>query len=112
MAQLGTGLNFAEIQVFRDNATVETLAIVKVDPASNAFRVQHHQPQSITAWQEELSAPVVFNASYYNQDNQPVGLILSNGNPLGPRRNEQMRGMFVAEPKGLSPDIPGPRSWT
>jgi hypothetical protein len=25
---------------------------------------------------------------------------------MGPRRNTQMRGMFVAEPKGLSPDIP------
>jgi hypothetical protein len=31
---------------------------------------------------------------------------MSNGNPIGPRRNPQMRGMFVAEPKGLSPDLP------
>ncbi|MBI4642833.1 MAG: phosphodiester glycosidase family protein [Deltaproteobacteria bacterium] len=103
---LGRGLSFAEIQVFRQNEPVDTLAVVKVDPASNAFRVQHHKPQSITAWQKELGAPVVFNASYYSKDNQPCGLILSNGNPMGPRRNTQMRGMFVAEPKGLSPDIP------
>jgi uncharacterized protein YigE (DUF2233 family) len=103
---LGRGLNFAEIQVFRNKEPVDTLAVVKVDPANNAFRVQHHQPQSITAWQKELGAPVVFNASYYGKDNQPCGLIISNGNPMGPRRNSQMRGMFVAEPKGLSPDIP------
>ncbi len=103
---LGRGLNFAEIQVFRNGEAVETLAVVKVDPANNAFRVQHHQPQSITDWQQELKAPVVFNASYYCRNAQPCGLILSNGKPIGPRRNSRMRGMFVAEPKGLSPDIP------
>lgn len=103
---LERGLNFAEIQVFRNNEPVETLAVVKVDPANNAFRVQHHQPQSITGWQQELGAPVVFNASYYCRNAQPCGLILSNGKPIGPRRNSRMRGMFVAEPKGLSPDIP------
>ena len=103
---LGKGLSFAEIQVIRQDNHVDTLTAVKVDPAANAFRVQHHQPQSITAWQQELSAPVVFNASYYDRNKQPCGLILSNGNPLGPLRNGQMRGMFVAEPKGMSPDLP------
>jgi len=103
---LGRGLSFAEIQVFREEEPVETLAVVKADPANNAFRVLHHQPQSITDWQKELGAPVVFNASYYCRNAQPCGLILSNGKPFGPRRNSQMRGMFVAEPKGLSPDLP------
>jgi uncharacterized protein YigE (DUF2233 family) len=103
---LGRGLSFTEIQVFRKDKPVDTLAIVKADPASNSFRVQHHGPQSITAWQKELAAPVVFNASYYCRDAQPCGLIISNGEPIGPWRNSQMRGMFVAEPKGLSPDLP------
>jgi uncharacterized protein YigE (DUF2233 family) len=103
---LGPGLNFTEIQVYRNNASVETLAVVKVDPANFAFRVMHHAPQSITAWQQELGAPVVFNASYYCRNHLPCGLILSNGKAIGPRHNSQMRGMFVAEPKGLSPDIP------
>ena len=103
---LGQGLSFAEIKVFREEEPVETLAVLRVDPANNAFRVLHHAPQSITAWQQELGAPVIFNASYYNHDGQPCGLIVSNGNPLGPLRNVQMRGMFVAEPKGLAPDLP------
>ena len=103
---LGRGLSFTEIQVFREDEPVDTLAIVKADPASNSFRVLHHQPQSITAWQKELGAPVIFNASYYSRDARPCGLVLSNGQPIGPRRNSQMRGMFVAEPKGLSPDLP------
>jgi uncharacterized protein YigE (DUF2233 family) len=103
---LGRGLSFAEIQVSRQNKVVDTLAVVKVDPVSNAFRVRHQQPRDIKAWQQELAAPVVFNASYYGKDLLPVGLILSDGNAIGPWRNPQMRGMFVAEPKGLSPDLP------
>ena len=102
----GRGLNYAEIQVFRNKEPVDTLAVVKVDPANNAFRVLHHKPQSIPDWQEELGAPVIFNASYYCRNAQPCGLIISNGKPIGPRHNHRMRGMFVAEPKGLSPDIP------
>jgi uncharacterized protein YigE (DUF2233 family) len=103
---LGRGLSFAEIQVQHREAVVETLAVVRVDPAYNAFRVFHHAPQSITSWQKEVGAPVVFNASYYSKDGRPCGLILSNGNIVGPLRNPQMRGMFVAEPKGMSPDLP------
>ncbi len=103
---LGRGLSFAEIKVFRDEKPVDTLALVKIDPGNNSFRVQHHAPQSITAWQKELGALVVFNASYYCRDALPCGLIVSNGKPIGPWRNAQMRGMFVAEPKGLSPDLP------
>jgi uncharacterized protein YigE (DUF2233 family) len=49
---------------------------------------------------------VVFNASYYDADGKPVGLILSDGKPLGPVNHPRMRGMFVAEPKGMSPDLP------
>lgn len=103
---LGRGLNFTEIQVFRKQEAVDTLAVVKVDPVYNTFQVLHGKPRSITIWQKELGAPVIFNASYYCRNNKPCGLILSNGNPIGPRRNSRMRGMFVAEPKGLSPDIP------
>ena len=103
---LGRGLNFTEIQVFRKEKPVESLAVVKVDPAYNAFQVLHGQPRSITLWQQELGAPVIFNASYYCRNAQPCGLVLSNGKPIGPKHNSRMRGMFVAEPKGLSPDIP------
>lgn len=104
--QLGRGLSFAEIQVKHDEEVVETLAVVRVDPVYNAFRVFHHTPQSIAAWQKELAAPLVFNASFYDKEGRPCGLILSNDTILGPLRNPQMRGMFVAEPKGMSPDLP------
>ena len=106
---LGRGLSFTRVEVIRegeDREVVATLAVVKIDPASNAFRVFHHAPQSITAWQQELQAPIVFNASYYGPGYEPVGLIIADGKASGPANNRQMRGMFVAEPKGISPDLP------
>lgn len=106
---LGRGLSFTRVEVLRQGEADEvlaSLAVVKIDPASNVFRVFHHTPQSITGWQQELKAPIVFNASYYGTDNQPVGLIIADGQALGPANNRQMRGMFVAEPKGISPDLP------
>lgn len=103
---LARGLSFTQVKVLRDEEAVGALAVVKIDPTGNAFRVFHHAPQSITAWQKELGALVVFNGSYYCRDGSPCGLVLADGKPLGPWRNRQMRGMFVAEPKGVSPDLP------
>ncbi|MBW1990587.1 MAG: phosphodiester glycosidase family protein [Deltaproteobacteria bacterium] len=104
---LGRGLIFTEVKVFRHGEEVETLAVVKVDPAFNAFRVFHSKkPRSITAWQTEIQAPVVFNASYFNPRGEPVGLVVADGKLLGPLHNRRMRGMFVAEPRGMSPDLP------
>ncbi len=106
---IGRGLSFTQVEVLRQgevNEAVASLAVVKIDPASNAFRVFHHAPQAITAWQQELQAPIVFNASFYGSNNQPVGLVIADGRALGSSHNRQMRGMFVAEPKGMSPDLP------
>lgn len=106
---LGRGLQFTQVNVYREGAesnVLSTLTVVKIDPASNAFRVFHHDPQSITDWQQELKAPIVFNASYYRPNHKPVGLVVSDGQVIGPVHNPQMRGMFVAEPKGNSPDLP------
>jgi uncharacterized protein YigE (DUF2233 family) len=106
---LGRGLSFAQVDVLREGEVTEvvaTLAVVKIDPATNAFRVFHQAPQSITQWQQQLQAPIVFNASYYGANNQPVGLIIADGQAIGTANNRQMRGMFVAEPKGISPDLP------
>ncbi len=106
---LGRGLSFAEVEVLREGEVTEvvsSLAVVKIDPATNAFRVFHQAPQSITQWQQQLQAPIVFNASFYGPTHQPVGLIMADGRAIGSANNRQMRGMFVAEPKGISPDLP------
>ncbi|MGQ9687897.1 MAG: phosphodiester glycosidase family protein [Desulfobaccales bacterium] len=103
---LGQGLTLTEVQVYLNREPVETLAVLKIDPAFNAFRVFHHNSQSLISWQEETKATVVFNAGYYDAKGRPVGLILVDGKPKGPLDNRQMKGMFVAEPQGMSPDLP------
>jgi len=103
---LSQGLAFTEVKVYLDQELVDTLAVVKIDPAFNNFRVFHHKAQSLTSWQEEIKAPVLFNASYFNPAGQPVGLVVADGKLLGPPGNSQMQGMFVAEPTGMSPDLP------
>jgi uncharacterized protein YigE (DUF2233 family) len=103
---IGRGLTFTQVQVLQGGEVVSVLAVVKIDPASNAFRVFHGGPQAISVWQEQLQAPIVFNGSYYTRSGQPCGLVIADGKPLGPTGNRQMRGMFVAEPKGMSPDLP------
>ena len=103
---IGPGLAFTQVDVLQDDDVVESLVVVKIDPAANAFRVFHGPAQAITVWQEKLQAPIVFNGSYYNRDGNPCGLVIADGKPIGPKGNRQMRGMFVAEPKGMSPDLP------
>jgi len=103
---IGRGLSFTRVDVLQDGEVVESLAVVKIDPAANAFRVFHGSPRAITLWQEELQAPIIFNGSYYKNDGKPCGLIIADGKPIGPTRNREMRGMFVAEPRGMSPDLP------
>lgn len=103
---IGRGLQFTRVDVLQDDEVVASLAVARIDPAVNAFRVFHQAPRSIIAWQQELNAPIVFNASYYSQQGNPVGLIIADGKLIGPWRNRQMKGMFVAEPKGMSPDLP------
>jgi uncharacterized protein YigE (DUF2233 family) len=103
---IGRGLAFTQVAVRQDDEVVAELAVVKIDPGSNAFRVYHGTAQPLTAWQEMLRAPIMFNGSYYKPDGTPCGLVIADGKPIGPTGNRQMRGMFVAEPKGMSPDLP------
>ena len=103
---IGRGLAFTQVEVLDDGELVDHLAVVKIDPAANAFRVFHGTSQAITVWQEKLQAPIVFNGSYYKRDGNPCGLVIADGKAIGPTGNRQMRGMFVAEPKGMSPDLP------
>ena len=48
----------------------------------------------------------MFNGSYFTSQGQPCGALLIDGIACGPLKNSAMRGMFVAEPRGVSPDLP------
>lgn len=103
---IGKGLSFTRLEVLEKQTLVECLEIVRVDPNLNFFRVFHGSPQRISQWQENTKAAVMFNGSYFTSQGQPCGALLIDGVACGPLKNAAMRGMFVAEPRGVSPDLP------
>jgi uncharacterized protein YigE (DUF2233 family) len=103
---IGKGLNFTRLEVLDKQTPVECLEVVRIDPNLNSFRVFHGSPQRISKWQENTHAVVIFNGSYFTSQGQPCGALLMDGVVCGPLKNSAMRGMFVAEPRGVSPDLP------
>ena len=103
---IGKGLSFTRIEVLEKQAIVECLEVVRIDPNLNSFRVFHGPPQRISKWHESTNAAVIFNASYFTNQGQPCGALLIDGMTYGPLKNSAMRGMFVSEPRGVSPDLP------
>ncbi len=103
---IGKGLSFTRIEVFEKKTIAESLAVVRIDPNLNSFRLFHGTPRRIQEWRERTNATILINGSYFSQQGQPVGLVLIDGKTYGPLKNPAMRGMFVAEPRGVSPDLP------
>jgi uncharacterized protein YigE (DUF2233 family) len=103
---IGKGLGFTRLEVLEKKEIVESLEVVRIDPNLNSFKLFHGAPRKISAWQEQINATILFNASYFTTQGQPCGLVLMDNKTYGPLKNPAMRGMFVAEPRGVSPDIP------
>jgi uncharacterized protein YigE (DUF2233 family) len=103
---IGKGLSFTRIDVLEKKEIVESLEVVRIDPNLNSFRLFHGSPRRISEWRESTDASVVFNGGYFTPQNQPCGLVMIDGKTYGPLKNAAMRGMFVAEPRGVSPDLP------
>jgi uncharacterized protein YigE (DUF2233 family) len=103
---IGKGLSFTSITILAKKEIVESLEVVRIDPNLNSFRLFHGSPRRISAWQESANAAVLFNGSYFTNQYQPCGLVLIDEKTYGPLKNSAMRGMFVAEPRGVSPDLP------
>ena len=104
--EIGRGLSLAQLAVKENDHLVAQVTAVRIDPNFNAFRLFHGPSRPLTKWQEETGAVVMFNGGYFTPAGKPVGLVISDGVFFGPSRNPAMKGMFVAEPKGVSPDLP------
>jgi uncharacterized protein YigE (DUF2233 family) len=103
---IGKGLSFTRLEVSEKKEIVESLAVVRIDPNLNSFRIFHDTPRKISDWRELTNALVIFNGGYFTSKNQPCGLVMIDEKIYGPLKNAAMRGMFVAEPRGVSPDLP------
>ncbi len=103
---IGKGLSFTRIEILENKEIVESLAVVRIDPNLIHSVYSTAAPRKISEWQECSNATVIFNGSYFTSQGQPCGLVLIDEKTYGPLKNSAMRGMFVAEPRGVSPDLP------
>lgn len=106
----GKGLDFCRVDVVRGKETVDTVAVLRVDPSKNKIRVFHSFDydktivRSIEEWQSETSAAAMINGAQYMADPyyMPCALVICDGKLKGPKSNKQVRGMLVAEPSHSS----------
>ncbi|AEB09238.1 phosphodiester glycosidase family protein [Desulfobacca acetoxidans] len=104
--EIGKGLSFSRLDVIEKGDVVESLSLVRIDPNYNSFRLFHGKARRMSEWRDLTQAAVLINGSYYTPNGQPCGLVKIDDKLYGPLRNSAMRGMFVAEPRGVSPDLP------
>ncbi len=97
---LSPGLSFLRWEVRSQNTSINSLAILRIDPELWAFRVFFNRdPKTIKEWQQTTGATIICNGGFYQENFEPAGRILVNGSSLGPFINHHMKGMFLAEPK-------------
>jgi hypothetical protein len=104
---ISKGLDFANFDVNRGNAIVDSIAVLRVQPKHNKIRVFHSFDyektvvRTLDEWQKETDAIALINGAQYMADPyyMPCALVISDGKQKGPARNKQVRGMLLSEPK-------------
>jgi uncharacterized protein YigE (DUF2233 family) len=83
-----------------------TIALLRVDPAQVRLRMMHflrepdHRPLAIDEWRRRSGATAVFNAGQFYPDLAYMGLFVSDGAMVSPKRHAGFRAALVAEPVG------------
>ncbi len=88
-----------------DDATatsvVERLTIVRLDPAQVRFQVHCDSvaPHPVSTWAHYLDAMLVVNGGYFTPENEPLGLLVSDGETWG-HSYDDFAGMFAVTSNG------------
>jgi hypothetical protein len=94
------GLETADAAVELAGQPVDSLALVRLDPARYELSVHWagDQPLAIEDWQRTLAADVVINGSYFERDDTPTTPLRSAGRTLGPAGYVSSHGAIVIGP--------------
>jgi hypothetical protein len=103
---ISKGLEFARIDVRRNDELIDRLATLRIDARSNQIRVFSSYEEgktiarTIEEWQKHTGAIAMTNSAQYmaNPYYMPCALIICDGKLKGPKTNASVRGMLVAEP--------------
>lgn len=98
-ATIATGIEYRTLTVNNFEMTV-----VRVDPTQVYFRVHYRpdDPLSFSAWRNELADAAVFvNGSFFDENNQALGILVADGNQYGYSLTG-FGGMFQVDPNGVA----------
>ena len=97
--EIRKGLDFNRFIVYRKGQPIDSIAVVKINPEYNDFRMFHDKSRmNVERWQKTICADVVFNSSYYEPDLEPTGVAIIDGKVKGNLHNKKMAGAFLANP--------------
>lgn len=91
------GLETADVRLMVAGDHVDTMSLVRLDPARFDFRV-HWDPEpsrTIDEWQQALGAAVVINGSYFMPDATPATPLRMAGRWVGPGRYTSTHGALA-----------------
>jgi hypothetical protein len=100
-ALVAPGVEVGQIDLRSGGEDIESVALVRLDPARHGFRVVHDPttPCAIDRWRERLGATAVVNGSYFMPDRAPQTPLRQDGKDLGPNTYRSSHGAFVADPE-------------
>lgn len=93
------GLETADLAIDLAGERVDSIALVRLDPARYELSV-HWDPTAsrpVDAWQRELAAAVVINGSYYEPDHRPSTPLRVAGTSIGPSHYTSSHGALVLD---------------
>lgn len=96
------GFDTAELDVLVDGQVVDTVHLIRLDPARYNFQLMHDvEGPHIEKWREDTGALAVINSSFYIEEtNQPETPVRIQGHRDGPRNYVSKHGAFVMGEKG------------
>ncbi len=91
------GLETADLPIAVRGEVVDSIALVRIDPARYTLAVHWDRDATRTAedWQRALGAAVVINGSYFEPDGTPSTPLQIDHRPLGPRDYTSTHGALV-----------------
>ncbi len=84
--QIAPGIEYREIEVEPQSSRAFNMQVVRIDPNLASFEAIYEPNNALSSpeWQRRLtSANVIINANFFSDDNETIGMVVSNGQLYG-----------------------------
>jgi len=88
---------YREFAVLSNEKAIE-LIVYKFDSADFTANLAHDQPQRLAQWAEELQPNLLINGGFFNENNEPTGWVVVNGEVKGTNQySPDLSGILLIE---------------